>query len=173
MKTVLTLTTVALFALPLLAGEPQKTADGKTAAAPATVTAPASTTDSPLVAAAKRSKAARKKPVGQVITDATLSKVGGKAHVTTSATNRPIVVLPPAPPSAEVVANQARIAEKAKQQKAAEDAAKRARVEELKKQRQESAAEESDSDYLSDVEAPVEQALPEGPKPTEQKPPHR
>jgi hypothetical protein len=172
MKTVLTLTTVALLALPLMAAEPQKTTGDKTAAAPA------ATADSPLVAAAKRSKAARKKPTGQVITDATLSKVGGKAHVTTSATDRPIVVLPPAPPSAEVVANQARIAERAKQQKAAEEAAKRARVEELKKQRQESAAEESDSDYLSDVEAPLEQALPEGPAPegpktTEQKPPHR
>ena len=94
MKRVLTLT-IALAALPLLAEEKTKTTGAQkpadtTTAAPATAPAPQ---DSPLVAAAKRMNRLGKKPTN-VITNETLTKSGGTAHVTTSATPHKPIVLP-------------------------------------------------------------------------------
>ncbi|HVG23089.1 MAG TPA: hypothetical protein VND45_02945 [Thermoanaerobaculia bacterium] len=70
------------------------------------------TEDSPMVAAAKRANRKGRKPAN-VITNATLAKSGGNAHITTTAHQAPIV-LPKAPvaASAEVKAIQARDKEK-------------------------------------------------------------
>lgn len=147
MKTVLTLTTAALLALPLSAGEPQKTTGATTAPAPA------ATPDSPLVAAAKRSKAARKKTSGTVvITDATLAKSSGTAHITTSATVRPIVVLPPAPPSRELETVQAIAKQK---QVAAEKEAKRKQDEDAMRLRMAANNEEAEDNYPGPTPPPA------------------
>jgi hypothetical protein len=86
------------------------------------------TQDSPMVAAAKRANRKGKKPAN-VITNETLNKTGAGAHVTTAASQRPIVLPkdPPAP-TPEMVANQKRDEEKRRlaaqaveQKKAAEE----------------------------------------------------
>jgi hypothetical protein len=100
MKRVLTLTIALVAALPLFAEEKAKTTDAQqpastTTAKPADAPAPQ---DSPLVAAAKRMNRRGKKPTN-VITNETLTKSGGTAHVTTAATPLKPINLPP--PAAE------------------------------------------------------------------------
>jgi hypothetical protein len=167
MKTVLTLS-VALLALPLLGAEPEKTAakPATTAAAPA----PPVQTDSPLVAAAKRSKQARKKPGKIVITDATLNKDGSNVHVTTTETMKPINLPPDTGMRATPEMEAARYAERRKAAAAKLEAEKNAAAEKLRLQ-QEHAAARAEDDYLA--EGPeVDPASPDA-KPPDQKPPHR
>jgi hypothetical protein len=89
--------------------------------------------DSPMVAAAKRANRKGKKPAN-VITNETLSKSGGSAHVTTTATQKPFVApkpyVPP-PPTPDMVAQQQREAAK---KRASAQAAAQAKAEEAKSQ---------------------------------------
>lgn len=97
--------------------------DAEKKPAPETTT----TADSPMVAAAKRANRKGKK-AENVITNETLNKSGAGAHVTTTAKQRPLTVPKEPPhPTPEMLAVQAREAEKrrvaaeaAKEQKAAE-----------------------------------------------------
>lgn len=162
MKSLVTLGIVALMAVPVLAEEPQKTAD------------------SALVAAAKKSRERRKKPSATVITNDTLAKSSsGKAHVTTTAHQREIKmpeVLPPAEPSAE---ERAAKVIQLKNSQEAEAAAKAKKASEAKAKRVRAAAETGEDDYLADEEvdsADAERRVREAhedKKSTEQKPPHR
>lgn len=168
MKTVLTLS-VALLALPLLGAEPEKTATkpATTAAAPA----PPVQADSPLVAAAKRSKQARKKPGKIVITDATLNKDGSNVHVTTTETMKPLNLPPDTGMRATPEMEAARYAERRKAAAAKQEAEKKVAEEKMRRQQEEAAARAED-DYFAEGQE-VDPAQPEGPKPPEQKPPHR
>ncbi len=163
MKRLAFFSATALIALPLLAGDatPQTATapPAETAAQqPATpvsvkkpVAAPAAVEDSPLVAAAKRSTAARKKST-IVITNETL---GGKnAKVTTTATQAPLKLGAPSPEAAaspnDIVASMTEIQKKrdavAQQKKAAEnEAAKAKRMQELR-------ARMEDDSLFSDVD---------------------
>jgi hypothetical protein len=169
MKTVLTLS-VALLALPLLAAEPQKKA-AEPAPVPAVAPAPAATPDSPLVAAAKRARAGRKKSGSIVITDATLKKSTSNVHMTTTETMRPIVLPPPdTRPSAEMEAR--RIADETRKATAAKDTQKKKEAD-ARRTEQELTAARAEDDYLAETEVELDPAQPEGPTPPEQKPPHR
>ena len=105
MKRALILSTIALAALPLLADEKAKTTE---TAQPASVApANAAAQDSPLVAAARRMNRLGKKPTN-VITNETLTKSSGTAHITSAATPLKPIALPPptgeARPTPEMVA---------------------------------------------------------------------
>jgi hypothetical protein len=128
MKPALTIAFAAAIALPLFAAEPQKTTGtGQTAAAkPADVsadTAP-SPTDSPLVAAMKRSKRRGRKPAN-VITNETLKSAKG-GHVSTStvaaqhAVEIPVPELTPAEIEAQKAQAEKDLAEKKARQEATE-----------------------------------------------------
>ena len=104
MKRALTMLT-AVVALPLLADEPAKTTASTATEkrAPAVISAPAQQqqTDSPLVAAARRTNRLGKKPVN-VITNENLVKANsGSGHVTTTTQqgtlNLPAAAEPPRP----------------------------------------------------------------------------
>lgn len=109
------LASLALAALPLLAGETQ---------APPPAPATATVADSPLVAAAKASSAKKRKAT-IVITNDNLIKSGG--HITTTATQAPLPPLPPAPSAEQIKAEQARREIEAKIKKDAEAKAKEER----------------------------------------------
>lgn len=174
MKTLLTLTTAAMLALPLFAaGEPKKET-----AAPAQVQAPAPATgDSPLVAASK-ARRARRNASRIVITNETLAKSGGNAHVTTTAVQQPIRVPPPPAKTLEQ-----RMAEQKAEQRRVEavQAANRAKAEQERQaeigrthnilEDQEYSEDDIDSDPAQ-AEYRAQQAA-EGKKTNEQKPPHR
>jgi hypothetical protein len=148
MKALVFFAATALIALPLLAGEakPQTDTAPQTATAvqqPATpagvkksVARPAAVEDSPLVAAAKRSTAARKKSTMVITND----NLGGKnAKVTTTATQEPLILgarsaAPPEPPDlqrtlAQIQKNKDAVAE---QKRAESEAAKAKRMQELR-----------------------------------------
>ena len=108
----LLLASMALAALPLLAGETQKETQSTPAPAVTTTSAPAAPADSPLVAAAKASQA-KKRKAKIVITNDNLIKTGG--HITTA--NTAPAALPPVPPhrsEEEMRAEQAQRAANAK-----------------------------------------------------------
>ncbi|HYI11422.1 MAG TPA: hypothetical protein VEK57_20365 [Thermoanaerobaculia bacterium] len=140
------LLSLAFATLPLVADEPKKKVVPKPPAAAVPQAAPIAATDSPLVRAAKLANRLGRKPTGPVITNATLSRSGGNAHVSTTASQAPIL-LPPGPPPAptpEMVhaENQA----KARQQQRGEDQKKAtARAEE--EQRRAQAATAIDDGY--------------------------
>jgi hypothetical protein len=95
MKPALTLALTAILGLPLLAQEPKKT-EGTEAV---------KTTDSPLVAAAKKSRASRAKKQAIVITNESLSR--SKGHVTTTKVDAAPVVAEPEPgPEAKLIAEK-------------------------------------------------------------------
>lgn len=99
MKSRLVTVTMALIALPLIADEAKKS-ESKPAAAPA-----AQVQDSPLVAAAKRSKRLGKAPAN-VITNETLKQTGANAHVTTTEKEVPVYMPPEPTPSPEQAARR-------------------------------------------------------------------
>lgn len=121
---------LAIAALPLLAEEPAKKTDAAPASKPdqAAKAAPAQPqTDSPLVAAARRTNRLGKKPA-KVITNDNLTKAGSaSAHVTTTETQAPLVLPPPLAepaPTPEMVA-KARADEERKKAAAAEEKKKK------------------------------------------------
>jgi hypothetical protein len=137
-------------------GTEQKADDKKPAAeaatAPQQATAP-QTGDSPMVAAAKRANRKGRKATN-VITNETLSKSGGSAHVTTTAEQHPFVAPKAyeAPrPTMEMMAQQARDAEK---RRAAEYAAAQKKKEEAEKQAAAAAAGAAEEGLFADDETP-------------------
>lgn len=149
-------------ALPLMAEEKAKSAEAQKAKPAQTeATTPAATApaaqDSPLVAAARRMNRLGKKPTN-VITNETLTKSSGSAHVTTASTPlKPIVLPPPAGapnPTPEMVA-AAKVAEERKRtemtaaQKAKAEEARRARVETGARKAEESMEERYEADAES------------------------
>lgn len=178
MKRVLNISLVLMLALPLVADEakkpetkksseakaaPQKAAPQNAApqnAAPlqSVHQAPA-TGDSPLVQAAKRSNRLGRKPVAAVITNETLSK--SKGHITTTASQAPIVVPPKAEPTAMEKAEAAKKEADAKRQAQLELAARKKAEEEKKKQeRAERMYEEGYDGGHDDADAFAGQAPP-------------
>jgi hypothetical protein len=123
--------------------------------------------DSPMVAAAKRANRKGKKPAN-VITNETLSKSGGSAHVTTTATQKPFVAPKPyvAPrPTPDMVAQQERDAAK---RRASTEAAAQVKAEEAKKNTTEAAASTAEEGLFDDDEVEAAQTAT-----TTQKPPQR
>ena len=175
------LTILALAALPVFADEPAKTTTA-TQAAPATAAtrpqtisaAPATPADSPMVAAARRSK--RGKKSAHSITNANLGTYGKKAHVTTTARQEPIVMPEPLPPSAPT-AEMKHAAERAEARKAAEvEAEKKKKEEEKRKAKTAAAAERNEEGMYGETDADAgfsenDARKPERPK--EEKPPQR
>jgi len=160
-------------AMPLMAEEKAKSSEtqkakpaqteAKAPAAPA-ATAPA-TEDSPLVAAARRMNRLGKKPTN-VITNETLTKASGTAHVTTASTPlKPIVLPPPAGtpnPTPEMVA-AAKAAEERKKAEAA--AAQKTKAEEARRGRVETGARMAEESMEERYEADAESY--QGPEVTE------
>ena len=181
MKKTLTLATAALLALPLFAADGAKK---KETAAPAPTTqavktqaAPAPVADSPLVAAAN-ARRARRAASRINITNETLAKSNGKAHITTTASQKPVPVIPPSPMSLE----QRWANERAEQQRRASvEAAKRAEAEQARQaeiRRTHDILEDmeySEDDIDADPARAEHRArlAAEGKKENEQKPPHR
>lgn len=169
MKNRLVTVTMALVALPLLADEAKKS-EPKPAPAPA-----AQVQDSPLVAAAKRSKRLGKAPKN-VITNETLKTSGKNAHVTTAEVETPVYMPPEPKPSKENAAreNQRLEREAAARVKAQQEAdAKKAA--EARERRVATAAAAAESGYYNEgldpatAEAAADQAS--SAKTQEQKPP--
>ncbi|HET7433114.1 MAG TPA: hypothetical protein VFN10_00230 [Thermoanaerobaculia bacterium] len=170
----------ALAAMPLLADDkPAATlsAAATTAPQPKVLQAPdtgAATTDSPLVAAAKKSKAKRATSKSTVITQETLSKIGSEAHVTTTSNGRTLNMPAPAQelrPTPEMIAADDRLREKRAQEK--KDAA--AKVEADRKQRRLEAAAAAAEGFLDTGGDPAaaEQSAEREQKPAETKPPQQ
>ncbi|HVE72064.1 MAG TPA: hypothetical protein VNI54_11910 [Thermoanaerobaculia bacterium] len=127
--------------------------------------------DSPMVAAAKRANRKGKKPTN-VITNETLAKSGGNAHVTTTAKQAPFVAPKPyvAPsPTPEMVALKARDAEK---RRAAAEASAQAKASERHQARSEAAAAAAEEGLYDDVDVDPAQAE-KTQQDTSQKPPQR
>jgi len=114
----LLLASLAMAALPLLAGETQTQTQPAPAPEPAAATTAPAVADSPLVAAAKAS-AAKKRKAKIVITNDSLIKTGG--HITTA--NTPPAALPPAPPHVSEEEMRAEQLKRAADAKAAADRA--------------------------------------------------
>lgn len=161
---------LAFAALPLLAEEPAKKTE--TAAKPAQASEPAAQTDSPLVAAARRTNRLGKKKPANVITNSTLTKAGSaNAHVTTTESQAPLILPPPLAepaPTPEMVA-KAKSDERRKKEAAAAEQKKKdtAAWEEKMKKAAERAEEgmydsEEDPDY-GDGERDLEKAQSEKP----------
>lgn len=140
MKHALTLTMAAILAFPLLADEPAKSEETE-------AQAQTQTADSPLVAAAKKSRASRAKKQGIVITNESLRNSKG-GHVTTTKVDAPPVVAEPEPgPEAKLIAQQKKneAARKAREEKAA--AEKKAAEEKRMEARERYAAEGEEGLY--------------------------
>jgi hypothetical protein len=155
-------------ALPLFADEPQKT-DTTTPAQTTTVeqAAPAPVVDSPMVAAAKRTK--RGKKPGIVITNETLKQAGGNAHVTTTTNPQaPLAHLTAEPlrPTPEMIAKKN---EEGRKQAEAAKAARAKKVEDEKKQRELATKYADEQDSYDDEE--VDPRLLN--RPEEEKPPQQ
>jgi hypothetical protein len=160
-------------AMPLLAGEKAKSAEKQQAkpaqTAATTTAAPAATStavpDSPLVAAARRANRLGKKPTN-VITNETLTKSSGTAHVTTAASPlKPIVLPPPASqpnPTPEMIA-AAKTAEERK--KAEAIAAQKQKAEEERRKRVHDGARMAEGSIEERYEADAESY--QGPEVTE------
>lgn len=148
MKRLLILGALAFLAFPLLADEKRKTeATAKKVEAAAATQAPA---DSPLVAAAKRSKRGTSSVV--VITDETVKT--SKGHLSTTDSTYSPKLSEKIEPSAEVIANE----ERAKARAEAEKKAVAAREAEAKRQRElgrkarlAEQAEQAEDGYEDDV----------------------
>ncbi len=124
--------------------------------------------DSPMVAAAKRANRKGKKPAN-VITNETLSKSGGSAHVTTTTAQKPFVAPPPyvaPPPTPDMIAQQQREAAK---KRAAGEAAAQVKAADAKKKSTEAAAAAAE-EGLFDNDAEVD---PPQTGTANQKPPQR
>jgi len=149
---------LALLALPLAAAdEPKKTTETTTAAAAAQ---PAQE-DSPLVAAAKRSKRLGRKPASKImITNDTLKQSGSGGHVTT-AEQQPAIKMPAPAPELPPTAEMAAAKKKAEEQKAAARAAAAKQNTEAERQKRIAAAAEAvEEEYPDDVDpAQAEKAL--------------
>lgn len=135
-----------------------------------TAAAPAAQTDSPLVAAAKRTKRKGKK-ASNVITNETLRQSGANARVTTTAVQRPFVVPkayePPAP-TPEMVAAR----EREQQKRAAATAqAARTETEEARRVAAAAAAAAAEEGFYDDGEADPAQAEKAQQDANQQKPP--
>lgn len=158
MKRALTLTLTAMLALPLLADEPKKTDETQT-----------KTTDSPLVAAAKKSRVSRAKKQGIVITNDSLKHSKGGHVTTTKVEAAPVVAEPQPGPEAKLIAEQkkneaarkAREEKNAAEKKAQEDKRMKAR-ERYAEQGEEGLYETLDGDPAA-AEGAAEQAT--APKP--------
>lgn len=178
MKRALTILTLA--ALPVLADEPAKkttatqTAPATEAARPKTISAaPASSADSPLVAAARRTNRAKKSTVR--ITNANLGKYGsGSARITTTSNQEPLVMpapLPPSTPPAEVKI----LAEREEARKAAQiEAQKKEKEEAERRMKAAAAAERAEEGMYGETDADVgygDGEQQQAPRPKEEKPP--
>ncbi len=153
---------VVALAFPLVAEEPKQ----QQQPAPAQPAVQQAQPDSPLVAAAKRSKRLGKKPVAPVITNDTLKRAGGSAHITTTSTPQGMAMPPvlPAPhPTPEMEAAAARAArEKALAQQAAKQ--KTAAEEQRMKAEQAAAAVEEGYDGTSEDAAEFAGSAPPPPQ---------
>jgi hypothetical protein len=143
---------IGALAIPLVAEEPKKQQQEPAPAQQPAPAAPAAVQqaqpDSPMVAAAKRSKRLGRKPVAPVITNATLKhSAGGSAHITTTSTPQGLAMPPvlPAPhPTPEMEAAAARAAlEKAR----AAEAVKQKAATEGQRQKAEQAAAAVEEGY--------------------------
>ena len=149
MKRLLILGSLAFLAVPLLADEKKKAdaSSRKATAAPAT----ASSTDSPLVAAAKRSKRVSSKRI--VITDETVKTSTG--HLTTTDSTYLPKLSETIAPSLDVVTNEERAKERAEAEKraAAERTAEAERQREMsRKARLAEQAEQAEDGYEDDAD---------------------
>lgn len=112
MKRALILSLAGALALPMFAEEPKST-EAEPAETPKQTAAPATTADSPLVRAAKRSNRKNGKKATIVITNETLRN--SKGHVTTTAAQAPLNVPEPKPgPEQELAEKLAKRAADAK-----------------------------------------------------------
>lgn len=163
MKRTLATTLTLVLALPLLAEEAKKSEEKP-------AVQPAAQADSPLVAAAKRSKRLGKKPASKVITNETVKTSGTNAHVTTTANQTSLDAVlkqPPPAPTPEMVA--AKKAEEQRKAAAAEEAKKR-EAERKRAQKVRAAAEGVEEEYPDDVDpAQAEKQIHDASAP--QKPP--
>lgn len=182
MNRLLTISAAAVLALPLFGAIEKpataKPADAvaKTAAKPArTAAAPAATqsSDSPLVAAAKRAALKRQNAKSQVITNDTLKSSTGAAHITTTNAQHEVTLpksVAPGEESAEVAYNVAR-ADKRKREAAEAEAKKKAEAE--RQERLARAAARADEEgFLDDPAAPephLEHSSANQPAPAPQK----
>jgi hypothetical protein len=183
MKRLVMLIAAVVVAVPLAAfgDEPKKTADApKTTADAAKTTGSqpqvvsavvAPTADSPLVAAAKRTKRSGKKVV--VITNDSLSNEAmSKAHITTT-TNMRAVVVPS--PSAEILQEEtdARIAKATKAAQEQKDANKAKRDAAIEKKIRETHAQHEDEGPYGDDPAAIEHRMEELSKQNKEPPPEK
>lgn len=156
MKRALTLVVALGLGAAASAADPETKPAAKDASKPAAQPAAApqvteAAQDSPLVAAAKRANRKGRKGTN-VITNETLAKTGAGAHITTTTVQRPFVAPkayePPAP-TPEMVAIQAREAEK---RRAAEEAAVRKKAEEAQKRAAAAAAAGAEEGMYHDAD---------------------
>lgn len=137
MKRALTLTLTAILALPLLADEPKKSGETQ-----------AQTADSPLVAAAKKSRASRAKKQGSVvITNESLKNSKGGHVTTTKVEAAPVVAEPELGPEAKLIAERKKneAAKKARDEKF--EAEKKAKEEKRMQARERYASEGEEGLY--------------------------
>ena len=176
MKRALVLSLAAAIALPLLADE-AKTAEPKPAA-----TAPAATTtdataapanESPIVAAAKRSKKRRAAGKATVITNETIK--GSNGHISTAHTDRPVPKVPePTPGPEQALVNQqaeAAAAAKAQEVARADEKRKADAAAEQKRAAGAALAEEGLYETLDGDPTTGEAAAEKASEPEQQKPP--
>ncbi len=144
---------LVLAALPVAAEEKKKSADPAAPATTAAAAAPAAQQqpDSPLVAAAKRANRLGKKPA-KVITNESLKTSGQNAHITTTATQAPLVMPKPLDPPRPTPEMEAARAQQAQKQKQAEEAEKQRKAKEAqeRKAQADAAAREDGYDGMQD-----------------------
>ncbi|MEA2568693.1 MAG: hypothetical protein QOI24_694 [Acidobacteriota bacterium] len=156
--------------------EPAPTAAASAPAPAPIVTAPPSATDSPLVAAAKKSKRGKAKP-GNVITNDTLSKSGGHITQAEKLPELPAPLPPPKPkPVDPMAAEYARRAEAVKKQEAEKKAKEIAAKKKSDAERATAATYDDTLDERFDDPAAAEHAMQQNPAnqppaTTTQKPP--
>lgn len=168
MRSFATFSAAILIALPLAAAETKPSAQQQTASAQPAATAAATDTaqlsssagtpDSPLVAAAKRTKRTGKSKV--VITNETLSKAGSNARVTTTASQKQLQVPVVDPDHDWSRMEQKKIADEAKAKAdAAAAASKKAAADEARRKRTAAMAGAYEEGYSEADPAAVEHEL--------------
>ena len=164
------LTILALAAVPVFAGEPAKKTESETARPKTISAAPASQTDSPLVAAARRTNRGKKST--RKITNANLGKYGSSsANITTTAKQEPIVMPDPLPAS-EPTAEMKHTAEREAARVAAQEIAEKKRKEEAEaKRKAAAAAERAEEGMYGETDADYGPGEPQPEPKKEKKPP--
>lgn len=134
----------------------KKAEQPKAPAAPATTAtaqpAPAASTDSPLVAAARRAAKNRTRAKGTVITNDTLASSGGNAHITTTANQAPVPKIEPRATTASSSSQKNNTRQQSPAKTAADEQKARAEAEQKQAQRAMAAEEGYDGGQGDDAD---------------------